>query len=143
MLNTHYTSSWQALPNPFLALDRETLIGHISGRSSDITEIIIGGQSAIILTGALHIGKSELVNYLKRTPDEWSWRDELPFLREQLNLDAIRFVQVDLTPSEEEREEPQATFIKQCALALQSAYHLQESSSPPTIKGIRDLLRSL
>ncbi|HZU02835.1 MAG TPA: helix-turn-helix domain-containing protein [Ktedonobacteraceae bacterium] len=143
MLNTHYTSSWQALPNPFLAIDREMLIGHISGRSSDITEIIIGGQSAIILTGALHIGKSELVNYLKRTPDEWSWRDELPFLKEQLNLDAIRFVQVDLTPLEEEREELQVTFIKQCAFALQSAYHLQESSFPPTIKGIRDLLRSL
>src|SRR5579884_2425202 len=84
---------WSALPNPFSRLATQSLLesptekttdtseiitGHVSGRRSDIIDIVTGVQSAILMTGASQIGKSTLLRYLARPPQsEWSWRDEL------------------------------------------------------------------
>ncbi len=71
--------TWLTLPDPFSSMTdtSEVITGHISGRSADITKIITGSQSAILLAGAPHIGKSALIRYLQRPVGaEWSWRDE-------------------------------------------------------------------
>lgn len=136
------SSTWRALPNPFLNVT--DIIGHVSGRSSDITQLIIGGQSAVILAGAPRIGKTSLIRYLQRPPQaQWSWRNELAQLTNQLELHDIHFVPLDLTPLEniENVDQLLAPFIEQCLRALQQVY-------PPTtepvcidLKGLRDFLR--
>lgn len=142
-------ASWRTLPNPFNVMDKlEIITSHVSGRSTDITEIITGGQSAIILAGAPRMGKTALIRYLLRTPGaEWSWRDELVELRDQLNLNSIHFVQIDLRPLEgiENANELLSSFVKQCALALHEVYRRdkQPASVETDVKGLRELLRSI
>jgi ATPase subunit of ABC transporter with duplicated ATPase domains len=98
--------NWEALPNPFRLTDtNKAITGHVSGRNTDIRNIIIGNQSAIFLTGAPLIGKTTLIRHLNETFQEhcttstWSWRDEseLAILRQTINLDQRYFVQIDLT----------------------------------------------
>ncbi|MBV9229746.1 MAG: helix-turn-helix domain-containing protein [Chloroflexi bacterium] len=102
----------------------------------------MGGQSAIILAGSPHIGKSALINYLEDSSSTWSWRKELAPLGDQLDLDAVHFVQIDLTPLETETmENMPAAFQSQCAMAVQSAYHEAASSYSSNLTGLRKLLR--
>jgi len=142
-LDPCFDYTWQTLPNPFLRVNdlSEGITGHISGRSADITYIITGMQSAILLMGAPSIGKSTLIRYLQRLPNvEWSWRNELAMPTEQLN--AIHFVQVDLTPLEgiENANELLSLLIAQCVAALQSVYTDHTLSSD--MKGLREFLNT-
>src|SRR5215469_12341745 len=75
-----------SLANPFNMLDlNDSIIGHVSGRSTDIGQIISGPQNAIVLTGAPSIGKSTLIRYLQlQSGREWSWRNELLGLYDEL-----------------------------------------------------------
>ena len=80
MTVTPFEYAWKALSNPFRGRAEigEMILGHVSGRSGEIQEIVMGGQGAIILSGVPQIGKTSLVRYLQRPlPTEWSWRDEL------------------------------------------------------------------
>lgn len=143
-----YGSTWQTLANPFLnATDTsEVITSHVSGRSTDITKIITGGQSAIIMAGAPSIGKSTLIRYLQRSSQaEWSWRNELADLRDQFKLDEMHFVQIDLTPLEEITNVDQllVPFVEQCALALQQAYSKEGQPVITDLKGLRELLRQI
>lgn len=155
-----YDLLWQALPNPFSKVkqvpsassssqgdnEADTVIGQISGRSADIIDIITGKQSAIILTGAPHIGKSAFIRYLQQSPEaKWSWRDDLAVLRQQLKLDDIYFVQVDLTALKgiEKVDELLNPFIEQCIIALQSAYKHHKQQFSRDRKGLRELLRNI
>src|SRR6266568_3881419 len=148
MMVIEYETNWLTLPNPFGSNTPKGIPGHVSGRSTDIAEIITGRQSAILLLGAPNIGKSTLIRYLQWPPTAgWSWRNELPDLRDQLNLNNIYFMQINLTPSEDVRNEDQLLhfFIKQCITALQPLYqeqssnHSQDDQQPPL--GPRDLYR--
>ena len=148
MSETHNEAAWRTLPNPFNVMDKSEIItSHVSGRSTDIAEIITGGQSAIILAGAPHMGKTALIRYLQRSSDiTWSWRKELLDLRDRMNLENIHFMQVDLTPLEgiENVNELLRSFLKQSALALQQVYLQGEPSSVElNVKGLRELLRSM
>src|SRR2546426_9295461 len=118
-------SEWMKLPNPFLNVvdNAEVITGHVSGRYTDIVEIITGSQSAIILAGAPQIGKTTLLRYLQRSPETkagWSWRDELASIRKEFHLDKVHFVPVDLTGLEEieTKEQVLKSFIKVCVDAL-------------------------
>lgn len=140
--------SWRSLTNPYSNVmeTSEAIIGHISGRRADITKIITGSQSAIILAGAPHIGKSALIRYLQPSAEtEWCWRDELEDLREELNLENTHFALVDLKPSEtiENADQLLTFFIQQCNSALQSlnSQGAQEPSSD--IKALYKLLRTI
>src|SRR6266699_7098454 len=95
----HSIVNWQSLRNPFNAMDTSAVItGHVSGRSTDIIEIITGGQGAIVLAGAPSIGKTALIQYLQHLSEpEWSWRNELVGYYDQQKLKNIHFVQIDLT----------------------------------------------
>lgn len=140
--NAEYT--WQTLPNPFLRITHpsEVITGHVSGRKSDITFIITGAQSAIIMMGPPRIGKSTLIRYLQRPPDAgWSWRDELTAVPHE-QLDAIHFASVDLTPLAESKHlnELMNPFIAQCAVALGTMYTSQEQTFSTDLKGVRKLL---
>jgi hypothetical protein len=163
MSETPYEPGWQILPNPFAKISKQAMftstagkdtdvstpiIGRISGRRTDIAQIIMNEQSAIFLVGTPGIGKSTLIRYLHQSPDTaWSWRNELADLRGQLNLGDIHFVQIDLTPLEgnEDRSELLASFIRECTKALYHAY--QPSEQPPftqsDLKGLRGLLRTI
>src|SRR5690349_1211591 len=93
MLENSHLLDWLTLQNPFSKISKrvilaptiskekitsEVIIGRISGRSTDITRIIMNEQSAIFLVGTPNIGKSTLIRYLQEQPiTEWSWRDEL------------------------------------------------------------------
>ncbi len=149
MSETRSEAMWRTLSNPFNVLDKSDIItSHVSGRSADITEIITGGQSAIVLAGASGIGKSALIHYLQRLPDsEWSWRDELIDLSDQLKLDDMNFVQVDLRPLEgiEQKDKFLSTFVEQCAIALHRRYiqDKQPASVELDLKGLRELLRTI
>ncbi|MGH2494315.1 MAG: hypothetical protein ACRDIV_06375, partial [Ktedonobacteraceae bacterium] len=68
MLEKPFEVTWKTLPNPFRGRREigEMIIGHVSGRSGDIQEIVMGGQGGIILSGAPRIGKTSLVRYLQR-----------------------------------------------------------------------------
>src|SRR5436305_7300182 len=93
-------TQWLNLTNPFKT--GGSIIGHISGRRTDIIEITSSQQSAIILAGAPKIGKSTLVHYLQDSASQvWTWRDELADLRQHLYLNDIHFVYVDLTPTDD------------------------------------------
>jgi len=105
-------------------------------------------QSAIFLVGTPHIGKSTLIRYLQQPSDtEWSWRNELADLGNQLNLDDIHFVQIDLAPLEgiEEPNELLALFVSQCKRALSDTFLQDEQLSSPNsdLKALRGLLRSI
>ncbi len=125
MAESSSTFPWKTLRNPFQinAEPSEGTTGRVSGRSADIRNIIIGGQGAIIMTGAPNIGKTSLVRFLRQPPEAgWTWRDELPDLDELLNLDHIHFLQIDLTPLEgiENTSDVRRLFIEQCIIALTS-----------------------
>ncbi|MBE3557978.1 MAG: winged helix-turn-helix domain-containing protein [Ktedonobacteraceae bacterium] len=143
------------LPNPFLRRTRPSVYadnrslatpeeaqGYVSGRSTEITEIIMGDQGAIILAGAPHIGKTALIHYLDDNSDICSWREELIDLKDLVDLDAIHFTSIDLTPLG--RESPQnqySAFQKQCIRALQAVYRPVDGSTFSTdLPGLRHLL---
>src|SRR5947209_1417148 len=135
-----------ALVNPFLNVTDtyDVITGRVSGRRSDIAEIITGGPSAILLAGAPSIGKSALIRYLQRTPEQWSWRNELQGLGAQLNLQDIRFAQIDLVTLEgiEHPKELLNKFIEQCMRALQYAYQIEERVSTD-VRVLRELMRTI
>lgn len=148
MSESRIEGTWRTLPNPFNILDKSDIItSHVSGRSADIIEIITGGQSAIVLAGAPGIGKSALIHYLKRLPDsEWSWRNELIDLSDQLKLNDIHFVQVDLRPLEGigQKDNFLSSFVEQCTIALQGYMRDKQSTLvEPDLKGLLGLLRSI
>ena len=136
----------RGLLNPFLNVKdtSDVITGHVSGRRTDIAEIIMSGQSAIILAGAPSIGKSALIRYLRRSPNEWSWRDELRGLGDQLNLNEIHFTQIDLTPLEgiENPKELLSRFVEQFCLALNRTYK-RDGQSSSDLKALRELLRTI
>lgn len=152
MLGIQHNSRWQSITNPFLNIETsEAITGQVSGRSADITEIITQDQNAIILAGAPDIGKSSLMRYLQRSPThDWSWRNELAFLRDQLKLEDIHFVQMNLAPLEdiEDAGKLLERFIAQSVLTLQSVLPQdQPDASNITfeldLRGLRKLLRSI
>src|SRR5690349_2073298 len=100
MLKNPHALDWLTLQNPFSKqvnypttlrgeMDvSQSIIGHVSGRVTDITRIIMNEQRAIFLVGAPYIGKSTLIRYLQQhSNDGWSWRNELTDLQGQLKLD--------------------------------------------------------
>ncbi len=147
MAESHSTLSWRALHNPFQtnAEPSEGTTGRVSGRSADIRNIIIGGQGAIIMTGAPNIGKTSLVRFLQQPPESgWTWRDELPDLNELLNLDHIHFLQIDLTPLEgiENTSDVRRLFIEQCISSLTSLRPDRVAEYDGS-RGLRVLLREI
>src|SRR5947209_20108961 len=138
-------SSWQSLRNPFNIMDASEIItGHVSGRGTDIAQIISGKQSAIVLAGAPYIGKSALIRYLQLPPTaKWSWRNELADYTDQQQLQVTQFVQIDLTNLEgiENKDELLTAFVKRCALALQSVSERGKQTSEEL--NLRGLIRML
>src|SRR5260221_12428887 len=163
MVENRYEPGWLTLQNPFARITKQVtlastmerdidtsnaIIGHISGRRTDITRIIMNEQSAIFLVGTPHIGKSTLIRYLQQPSSTgWSWRNELVDLGNQLKLDDIHFVQIDLAPLEgiEGSDELLSSFIGQCTKAFYSAYQQEERplSSQSDLKELRGLLRTI
>ncbi len=142
-----HNTTWPTLLNPFQVTDTSDIItGHVSGRSTDITKIISGGQSALIMAGAPDIGKSALIRYLACPPGrEWTWRKELKALNTQINLDETYFIQVDLAPNEDikSKEKLLSFFIQQCLAALQSLHeqNLHQLGLEP--KELRRIVRDI
>ncbi|MBV9706055.1 MAG: winged helix-turn-helix domain-containing protein [Chloroflexi bacterium] len=140
-------NEWQTLHNPFLYNDSDdAMMAHVSGRSTDIREIISGSQSALILSGAPCIGKTTLLRYLMSAPNaEWSWRQEngLLLLRDQFKLNQFHFVLIDLAQLEgiENIHELLPLFVIQCITALSAVSQLVPPAAD--LKGLRKLLRSL
>ena len=163
MLENSNMLDWLTLQNPYSRISKqvilalterkemdssEAIIGRVSGRSTDITRIIMNEQSAIFLVGTPNIGKSTLIRYLQEYPKtEWSWREELADLQGQLNLEDIHFVQIDLTPLEgiEKSDELFALFVQQCTKALLNVYKpsSQAYSNQYELKELRSLLRTI
>jgi len=163
MLENRNESGWLSLPNPFPKISKQTMpvsnvggiidtseaiTGHVSCRRTDITKIIMDEQSAIFLVGTPGIGRSTLIRYLQRSPEkEWTWREELIDLNDQLHLSNIYFVQIDLTPLEgiEDSYTLLSLFIKQCMKALYQAHQhgQQPSASSFDLKELRLLLRTI
>ena len=151
MLEAQSEHDWKALTNPFRGRPEigEMVIGHVSGRSSDIQEIVMGGQAAIILSGAPHIGKTSLVRYLQRPSSaEWSWRDELASLElyTSNDLDEIYFAQIDLMPLEgiANVKSLLESFVAQCTATLQSIWlRGADRNTDMDHKGLRELLRRM
>src|SRR5947209_8366327 len=147
MSETYFENAWSMLRNPFQSSAEalEVITSHVSGRRTDIREIVTEEQSAIILAGAPRIGKTSLIRYLRRPPTaEWSWRNELKELREPYKLDDMQFAQIDLTSLEgiENDDELVRAFITQCTAALQSVWRDRETAFTD-LKGLRDLLRQM
>ena len=141
-------TNWHTLRNPFNTMDTSAVItGHVSGRSTDIIEIITGDQGAIVLAGAPSIGKSALIQYLQLPPGpEWSWRNELSGYYDQEKLKNIHFVQIDLKNLDgiETRDELLAAFIKRCCSALHSVYKKRRQTSENfNLKGLIELLHQI
>jgi GTPase SAR1 family protein len=163
MLENSNLLDWLSLQNPFSKISKrvipapsirtekvtsEVIIGRISGRSTDITRIIMNEQSAIFLVGTSNIGKSTLIRYLQEHPtEELSWRDELGDFPGQLKLDDIHFVQIDLTPLEgvEKPDALYALFVRQCTKALYNVYQPdpQAFTRQYDSKELRSLLRTI
>ncbi|HCF84112.1 MAG TPA: hypothetical protein DEV72_02795 [Ktedonobacter sp.] len=142
------TTNWQTLRNPFNTMDTSAVItGHISGRSTDIIEIITGGQGAIVLAGAPSIGKSALIQYLQLPPGpEWSWRNELSGLYDEEKLKNVHFVQIDLSNLDgiETKEELLSAFITRCASALHSINKKRRHTVEEyNLKGLIEMLRNI
>ncbi|HLX57462.1 MAG TPA: hypothetical protein VKR83_10580 [Ktedonobacteraceae bacterium] len=145
MLETPFERAWRTPRNPFLPETGETITSHVSGRSADIREIVMGGQSAIILIGIPRIGKTTLLRYLQRPLSaEWSWRKELEDLGKYLNLNAVHFTQINLTRLEgiADVDEMQSLFIEQCIVALQSITQINDVAYIGR-KGLYDLLKRI
>jgi len=133
-----------ALPSPFSMLDTKGTIGHVSGRATDISDILSGGQSAIILAGAPHIGKSTLIQYLQLLPGApWSWRNELADAFSPRKLEQTHFAQIDLTHLEdiEDKNDLLSAFIRRCAEALHLAY--KKDKAPTDMMSLRKLVQML
>lgn len=133
-----------ALPSPFSMLDTKGTIGHVSGRATDIADILSSGQSAIVLAGAPHIGKSTLIQYLQLSPGApWSWRNELANAFSPRKLEQTHFIQIDLTHLEdiEDKTDLLNTFIGRCAEALHLAY--KKEKAPRDMMGLRHLVQML
>src|SRR6185312_7310455 len=135
MKNNVSEQIWLSLTNPFNIQPpsapsmesnitaSEAIIGHVSGRVTDIAEVITGVQSAIILAGAPGMGKTTLIRYLQSRPDaRWSWRDELANFRDQFRLNDIHFVHIDLRRMEgiQNAKEFYNAFVEQCTSAIQA-----------------------
>ncbi len=136
------------LNNPFNMLDvKDGIIGHVSGRSTDIGQIISSQQNAIVLAGAPSIGKSTLIRYLQLQPDKgWSWRDEISGFFDQKKLSTTHFVQIDLAHLEgiEDKNDLFNAFISRCTTALYRAYrHKEPSSDNVSLKKLVELLREI
>ncbi|HEY4383405.1 MAG TPA: winged helix-turn-helix domain-containing protein, partial [Ktedonobacteraceae bacterium] len=121
---------------------------HVTGRSTDILEIVTGSQSAIILTGAPRIGKTALIRYLQIQPqDIWSWRKEERFvpIYEPFALDRLYFMQIDLTQlgNAQSRQEIHSLFIKACIQALTRVYPIEVTAQGEDLKSLRTLLRQI
>lgn len=118
------------LSNPFDILDtRGSIIGHISGRKTDIAAIVGGKPRAIILAGAPNIGKSMLISYLERSAAaDWSWRNELASDYPPEKLKHTYFIQVDLAHLEgiEDKDDLLNGFIDRCARPLYRTYKEKE-----------------
>lgn len=150
MSETYDALLWRTLPNPFsrraapsnTAIEQDTPTGHSSGRSTNIIDIITGDQSAIILAGAPHIGKSALIHYLRNDCGGWNWHNELADVYGQLPVEDIHFGQVDLTPLETTPADDLAkTFEEQCARTVQGVYKGTKNAFSPNLKGLREFLR--
>ncbi|GHO92186.1 hypothetical protein KSF_022340 [Reticulibacter mediterranei] len=146
--------SWETLPNPFRITDTSRAItGRVSGRNTDIRNIITSSQSAIILTGAPLIGKTTLVRYLNEafqehsTASTWSWRDEsdLAILRQTIDLNHRYFVQIDLTSLSHfsQLNDIYQAFITKCIDALRQIHQLEHVTNLTGLKGLRELLRTM
>lgn len=147
MFGTPFERNWKTLRNPFQGLSEsgEMITSRVSGRKADIQEIVAEGQSAIILAGAPHIGKTSLIRYLLRSATApWSWRDELEDLRPYLKLNEVSFAQIDLSQLEGVTDVNNLLmpFIVQCIAALQSAWPYV-TGTYNGLKGLRELLRHL
>ncbi len=147
MFETPFERDWKTLRNPFQGKPEtgEMITSRVSGRKADIEEIISEGQSAIILAGAPHIGKTSLIRYLLRPATaQWSWRNELEDLRPYLKLDEVSFTQIDLSQLEgaTDADDLLMPFIAQCIAALQSAWPFVAGTFSG-LKGLRELLRHM
>lgn len=134
-----------SLNNPFNMLDlNDSIVGHVSGRSTDIGQIISSPQNAVVLTGAPSIGKSALIRYLQLQPGrEWSWRNELLELYDHQKINSTHFVQIDLAHLEdiEDKNDLLNAFINRCTAALCCAY--KHEKSPPDGMGLKKLVEVL
>lgn len=133
------------LDNPFDISDRRrNVIGHVSGRRTDIAAIVSGAPRAIILAGAPNIGKSMLISYLEcLSPTDWSWRNELaPDYPSPEKLEHTYFIQVDLAHLEgiEDKGDLLNDFIDRCARPLYGTYKEKE---PPAGRMSSRMLVSL
>jgi Transcriptional regulatory protein, C terminal len=147
MVETPFERHWKTLRNPFQGQSEtgEMITSRVSGRKADIQEIISEGQSAIILAGAPHIGKTSLIRYLLRPATaKWSWRNELEDLRSYLELDEVSFTQIDLSQLEgvTNSDDLLMPFIVQCIAALQSTWPCI-TGTYSGLKGLRELLRHM
>ena len=136
------------LNNPFDISDSKgSVIGHISGRRTDIAAIVGGKPRAIILAGAPNIGKSMLISYLERSPAVgWSWRDELANDFSRQTLETTHFIQIDLAHLEgiEDKDDLLNAFIDRCASALYKVYKKKEPpSGSMSLRMLVDLLREI
>lgn len=133
--------------NPFDVLDtKASIIGNVSGRSTDIGQIISSRQGAIVLAGAPTIGKSTLISYLQRPRGKgWSWRDELADFFDAHRLNTTHFVQIDLADLEgiEDKDASLNTFISLCAEALYTEYKQESPSNSMNLKSFVELLREI
>lgn len=138
--------SWRTLFNPFSPGDMPGT-GRVSGRSTDIRNLIANQQSAIILSGSPRVGKTAFVRYLKGVSSVgWSWRDEVSLhdLREQFALGQLYFTQIDLTTLEnaQSAQELLTAFVAECKRSLDTPYDGEKLPSlSHDIKGLRSLLR--
>jgi hypothetical protein len=137
-----------SINNPFNMLDlNNSIIGHVSGRSTDIEQIVSSPQNAIVLAGAPSIGKSTLIRYLQSQPGrEWSWRNELQELNDHQKINSTHFVQIDLAHLEgiEDKNDLLNAFINRCTTALYYAYKQEKPPSDNmSLKKLVELLHKI
>lgn len=137
----------RSIPNPFSNIRdvNDVITGHISGRKADIIELVMGGQSAVILTGAPSTGKSTLLHYLQRPPgSEWSWRNELAEESSLTFLNNIHFVQIDLgrIADNEDTKTLSEQFMAECSIALHLVYGRINQTAHGE-QSVRELLRDV
>src|SRR5579863_351924 len=147
MEKNQYVQKWRSIPNPFSNMRdaNDVITGHVSGRKADIIELVMGGQSAVILAGAPSIGKSTIIRYLQRPPgNDWSWRDELAGEGSPISLNTIHFVQIDLAhiAGIADPKELRNRFIEECSIAFHQVYGCTTQTTYD-IKSIRGILRDI